>query len=73
MNVTCCGIRDCADVTELRICGWGDYSGLSSWALNISSRVLTGGRQEGHRGEDSVMVGAEVGVMQPGSTEPRSL
>ncbi|XP_036694101.1 CMRF35-like molecule 1 isoform X3 [Balaenoptera musculus] len=31
------------------------------------------GRQEGHRGEDSVMVGAEVGVMQPGSTEPRSL
>ncbi|XP_007454462.1 PREDICTED: LOW QUALITY PROTEIN: CMRF35-like molecule 1 [Lipotes vexillifer] len=31
------------------------------------------GRREGHRGEDSVMVGAKVGVMQPGSTERHSL
>ena len=35
-----------------RIWGWGDYSGLSSWVLNISPRVLIRGKWEGHREED---------------------
>ena len=37
---------------ESRIWGWGDYSGLSSWALKISPRVLIRGKWEGHREED---------------------
>ena len=43
-NITFWGKRDCVDVMESRIWEWGDYSGLSSWALNISSRVLIRGR-----------------------------
>ena len=43
-NITFWGKRDCVDVMESRIWEWGDYSGLSNWALNISSRVLIRGR-----------------------------
>lgn len=40
------GKRDFADVIKLRILRWGDYPGLSGWALNVITRVLIKGIQE---------------------------
>lgn len=44
MKVTLYGNRVFADV-ELRILSWGDYPGLSTWALNAFASVLKRGGQ----------------------------
>ena len=59
---------------------WGDYPGLSRWALNAITRVLnvTSKKEaEGnliqtedtHRRKGSVNMEAEIGVMQPQAME----
>ena len=64
------------DVIKLRILRWGNYSGLSRWALNTMTCILIKGRQmeilhtqgvgEKYRGGwGNVKPEAEIGVMQP--------
>ena len=36
-----------ADMVKFGILSWGDYPGLSRWVLNVITRVLVRGRQEG--------------------------
>ena len=61
--------KDFADVMKLRVLlRWGEHPGLSRWALNVISSVLTRGRQReiGHRpGESYETMEAEVGAMRP--------
>lgn len=45
MNVTSCGKRYSAGKIKWRILKWGDYPGLSRWAPDIITTVLTRGRQ----------------------------
>ena len=51
--ITWHGKGDPAGVTELRILRWGDYPGFSGWALNIITRVLIRGWQEGQGQRES--------------------
>jgi len=50
VNVTLEGKRDFADGIKLRTPRWGNYSGLSGWALNVITRDLVKGK-ESVRGE----------------------
>lgn len=59
----------------IKILTWGDYPGRSGWALNATTSIPRGGRQERcyHRGEGLVSTKTETGMMSPGARSPQNL
>ena len=51
---------------KLRILRWGDYPGLSAWALNVVMRVPVKGKQEVQRRVE-VMTEARVESCEEGA------
>ena len=52
----------------LRVLSWGCYPGLSGWALNAITNVFIRGKLGEiihRRGNDSVILESEIGIMQP--------
>ena len=69
MNYKFFGKRDFKDVIKLKILRWGDYPGLSGWALNVSWKRQA--RESLTTVKKYMTTEAEIGVMEPEATNQK--